>query len=74
LTTLIAMVISFHYNSDITHATSGEAMNTITRKGGLWIAAGTGIGLAAGVALGAASIGLALGLTAGIVAGLLARR
>jgi hypothetical protein len=60
--------ISFCYHSD------GEGMNTIARKGGLWIAAGTAAGIAAGVALGAASVGLALGLAAGIVAGLIARR
>ena len=52
----------------------GRIMNTIARKGGLWIAAGTVVGVAAGVALGAASVGLALGLAAGIVAGLLAKR
>jgi hypothetical protein len=51
-----------------------QAMNTLTRKGGLWIAVGTGIGIAVGVGLGMGSVGLAVGLAVGVVGGCLMRR
>jgi hypothetical protein len=50
-------------------------MFTLARNaGGLWIAVGTGFGIAIGAALGFASVGLALGVALGVGAGFLTRR
>jgi hypothetical protein len=50
-------------------------MNTLARNaGGLWIAAGAGVGTALGVVLGYASLGLAAGVVLGIAVACVARR
>ena len=49
-----------------------DAMNTLARRGGPWIAAGIAIGIAVGVVFGAGSVGLAVGLVAGLLAGIVA--
>ena len=71
------LVISFCYKAARVEARQtweANAMHTLARNGGLWIAVGTGIGAGVGVAFGVGSVGLAVGLALGLLGGYLARR